>query len=92
MSTTVTAKPGNQLWGIYHTDREYARTLGDPLRTTIEAPTKLAAEEAAAKLGFGDPWAHPIASEVVTLARSVLKRHPSHRQELAHKPSRGIRI
>lgn len=84
--------PGNQLWGIYHTDREYARTLGDPLRTTVEAPTKLAAEEAAAKLGFGDPWAHPIASEVVTLARTVLKKYPSHRQELAHKPSRGIRI
>lgn len=92
MSTTVTAMPGNQLWGIYHTDREYARELGDPLRTTIEAPTKLAAEEAAAKLGFSDPWAHPIAPEVVTLARSVLKKYPRHRQELAHKSSRGIRI
>ena len=53
MSTTVTPKPGKQLWGIYHTDREHARELGDPLRTTIEAPTKIAAEEAAAKLGFG---------------------------------------
>ncbi len=92
MSTTVTPKPGSQLWGIYHTDREYARELGDPLRTTIEAPTKLAAEEAAAKLGFGDPWAHPIASEVVTLAQSVLKKYPRHRQELAHKSSRGIHI
>jgi hypothetical protein len=59
MSTTVTPKPGNQLWGIYHTDREYARELSDPLRTTIEAPTKIAAEEAAAQLGFSDPWAHP---------------------------------
>lgn len=45
MSTTATLKPGNQLWGIYHTDREYARVMGDPLRTVIEAPTKLAAEE-----------------------------------------------
>lgn len=88
----MTAMPGNQLWGIYHTDREYARELGDPLRTTIEAPTKIAAEEAAAKLGFSDSWAHPIASEVVTLARSVLKKSPRHRQELAHKPSRGIRM
>lgn len=92
MSTTVTPKPDNQLWGIYHTDREHARELGDPLRTTIEAPTKIAAEEAAAKLGFNNPWAHPIAPEVVRLTRFVLKKHPSHRQELAHKPSRGIRI
>ena len=92
MSTTVTPKPSSQLWGIYHTDREHARDLGDPLRTTIEAPTKIAAEEAATKLGFGDPWAHPIAPEVVRLTRFVLKKHPSHRQELAHKPSRGIRI
>jgi len=92
MSTNVTPKPGSQLWGIYHTDREYARESGDPLRTTVEAPTKLAAEEAAAKLGFSDPWAHPIASEVATLARSVLKKSPSHGQQLAHKPSRGIHV
>ena len=39
MSTTATLKPGNQLWGIYHTDREYARVMGDPLRTVVEAPT-----------------------------------------------------
>ena len=45
MNTTVILKPGNQLWGIYHTDREYARVMGDPLRTVVEAPTKLAAEE-----------------------------------------------
>ena len=92
MSTTVTPKLGKQLWGIYHTDREHARELGDPLRTTIEAPTKIAAEEAAANLGFGNPWAHPIAPEVVRLTRFVLKKYPGHRQELAHKPSRGIRI
>ena len=92
MSTTVTPKPVSQLWGIYHTDREYARESGDPLRTTIEAPTKIAAEEAAAKLGFSDPWAHPIAAEVVRLTRFVLKKYPGHRQELAHKPSRGIHV
>ena len=63
MSTTATLKPGNQLWGIYHTDREYAREMGDPLRTVVEAPTKLAAEEAAARLGFNDPWAHPVTPE-----------------------------
>lgn len=92
MSTTVTPKPGNQLWGIYHTDREHAREVGDPLRTTIEAPTKIAAEDAAAKLGFNDPWAHPIAAEVVILTQSVLKKYPSHRRELAHKPSRGVHV
>ena len=92
MSTNVTSKPGSQLWGIYHTDREHARELGDPLRTTIEAPTKIAAEEAAAQLGFSDPWAHPIAPEVVRLTRFVLKKHPDHRQQLAHKPSRGIHV
>src|SRR6266567_8848611 len=61
MSTTatLTPKPGNQLWGIYYTDRECAHLLGDPLRTVIEAPTKRAAEEAAGKLGFESPWAHP---------------------------------
>ena len=92
MSTTVTPKPGNQLWGIFHTDREHARELGDPLRTTIEAPTKIAAEEAASKLGFDNPWAHPIATEVVTLAQIVLKKYPSDRRELAHKPSRGVHV
>ena len=40
MITTATQKSGKQLWGIYHTDREYARELGDPLRTVVEAPTK----------------------------------------------------
>ena len=47
----LSPKPGHQLWGIYHTDREYTRELGDPLRTAIEARTKLAAEEAAARPG-----------------------------------------
>jgi len=90
MSTTLT--PDKQLWGIYHTDPEYARVMGDPLRTTVEAPTKIAAEETAVRLGFSDPWAHPIALEVARLTQSVLKRHSYRRQELAHKPSRGIRI
>jgi hypothetical protein len=92
MSTTVTPKPGKQLWGIYHTDREHARELGDPLRTVVEAPNKLIAEETAARLGFGDPWAHPVTSEKVRHAQWLHKRRPGHRQELAHKPSRGIRI
>jgi hypothetical protein len=92
MSTTLTPKPVSQLWGIYHTDREYARELGDPLRTVVEAPTKLIAEETAARLGFGDPWAHPVSSEEMSRAQWLHKRRPRHRQELAHKPSRGIHI
>jgi len=92
VKTSATLKSGKQLWGIYHTDRKHARELGDPLRTTIEAPTKVAAEEAAAKLGFNDPWAHPIAPEVVRLTQIILKRHPGQRAQLAHNPSRGIRI
>lgn len=88
----MTLTPDKQLWGIYHTDREYAHTLGDPLRTTVEAPTKIAAEEAAVKLGFSAPWAHPIAPEVARLTQSIVKKYSSHRQEFAHKPSRGIYI
>ena len=86
------ATADNQLWGIYHTDREYARTLGAPLRTTIEAPTKTAAEEAAAKLGFSDPWAHPVAPEVAKLTQHILKNRPRLQQEFTPKNSRGIRI
>jgi len=92
MSTTAALKSGNQLWGIYHTDREYARVMGDPLRTVVEAPTKLAAEEAAARLGFSEPWAHPVTSEEVRRAQWLPKRRPSHRRGFLHKPSRGIRI
>jgi hypothetical protein len=62
MKTTMTPKPGNRLWGIYHTDREYARGMGDPLRTVVEAPTKISAEDEAARQGFSDPWAHPVAA------------------------------
>ena len=86
------ANDENKLWGIYHTDREFARMMGDPLRTTVEAPTKIDAEEAAAKLGFSDPWAHPVAPEVARLTETILKRQPAHRHECGHKPSRGIRI
>ena len=94
MSTTATqtAKPRNQLWGIYYTDREYAREVGDPLRTVIEAPTKIAAEEHAARLGFGDPWVHRVISEQAKEAQWLPKRRHRHRQELVRNTSYGIRI
>jgi hypothetical protein len=91
MNKTTVQKSGNQLWGIYHTDREYARELGDPLRTVVEAPTKLIAEETAARLGFGDPWAHPVNSQTTRRAQWLQKSRPGHRQELA-KTSNSIRI
>ena len=92
MSTTATLKPGNQLWGIYYTDREYAREMGDPLRTVIEAPTKLAAEEAAALLGFSEPWAHPVTAEQAHRAQWLSKVRPVHRQRFARKSHRGIHV
>jgi hypothetical protein len=41
MDETVTE--ANKLWGIYHTDREYAPTVDGPLRTIVEDKTTLAA-------------------------------------------------
>ena len=87
----LTPKAGNQLWGIYHADREYALEHGDPLRTVIEAPTKLAAEEEAARLGFGEPWAQMVTSDQVPQAQWLPLRRPGHRQELVRKSSRSIR-
>ena len=91
MTQTLTQQPGNQLWGIYHTDREYARVHGDPLRTVVEAPTKLAAEELAAWLGFGEPWAHPVTAEEAKHAEWLPKR----RTEQKQSPNRhfsGVRV
>ena len=92
MKTSATLESGKQPWGIYHTDREYARVMGDPLRTVVEAPTKLAAEEGAARLGFSEPWAHPVAATELRRAQWLSKRRPGHRQELAHKPSHCIHV
>lgn len=83
---------GNQLWGIYHTDREFARVMGDPLRTVVEAPTKIAAEEAAARLGFSEPWAHPVQPGEVRRAEWLPEVRPGHRQELARQPRRNLRV
>jgi hypothetical protein len=85
-------KPGDRLWGIYYTDREYARLLGDPLRTVVEAPTKLAAEEIAGKLGFESPWAHPVTSEQAKQALLPQKRQSAYRQHHTQKRSHGIRV
>jgi hypothetical protein len=91
MNKTTVQKSGRQLLGIYHADREYARELGDPLRTVVEASSKLIAEETAAQLGFGDPWAHPVNSQTATRAQRLQKSRPGHRQALT-KTSSSIRI
>ena len=62
----------SQLWGIYHTDREYARVNGDPLRIVVKATTKLAAENIAQRLGFSEPWAHPITAEQARQLRAAV--------------------
>jgi hypothetical protein len=92
MSTTATPSPGNQLWGIYFTDREYARLLGDPLRTVVEAPTKRAAEEAAGKLGFESPWAHPVTAEQAKQALWLPQRREVQRQSSTRKHSHNIHV
>jgi hypothetical protein len=72
MSTAASSKSAaNQLWGIYYTDREHAREMGDPLRTVVEAPTKLAAEETARRFGFSEPWAHPVTEEQIRQAQAT---------------------
>jgi len=92
MSTNVSPTSGQQLWGIYYTDREYARLLGDPLRTVIEAPSKQAAEAAAGKLGFESPWAHPVTAEQARHALWLPQRKRHQRQLLARKHSHGVHV
>jgi len=90
LNAILKPKPGNQLWGIYHADREYALEHGDPLRTVIEAPTKLAAEEQVARLGFGEPWAQPVTPDQVSQAQWLPRRRLGHRQELVRKSARSV--
>jgi len=84
--------PDTRLWGIYHTDREYARVHGDPLRTVIEAPTKLAAEEQAAQLGFSEPWAHPVSQEDAKHAEWIATQRTRTQQVITRPAKRGIRV
>lgn len=88
---TLTPQPRNRLWGIYHTDREYAREQGDPLRIVVEARTKIAAEELAARLGFGGPWAHPISPEEAKQAQWLPKQRAGQMPSTSQH-STGIRV
>ena len=75
-STVPTPQPGEQLWGIYFTDREYAREIGDPVRAVVAAPTKSAAEEAATRLGLSSAWAHPLTVAQTKSIRESATRPP----------------
>jgi hypothetical protein len=75
-STFPTPKPGEQLWGIYYTDREFAREMGDPLLGVVAASTKIAAEEIAARLCLGGSWAHPLTTEQIKSIREAATRPP----------------
>ena len=92
MKDNTTLAPNNQLWGIYYTDREDAREMGDPLRTVVDTTTKTADEEAAARLGFGDAWAHPVTAEQAKQAQWLPERLGNHRFQCGRKHSHGIRV
>ena len=78
-----------QLWGIYDTDREFTREVGDPLHTVIKACSKPDAEEEAARLGFGDAWAHPGTLEQAVKAKWFPQRYRQRvRQHSAGRISR----
>ena len=68
MKTAIESNTGTQLWGIHYRDREFARVKDDPLRTVISARSKEEAEQEAVRLGFDEPWAHPVTTEEATLA------------------------
>ena len=90
MKTLQQSENSNHLWGIYHLDREYARELGDPLRTVIRAATKEEAEHQAARLGFDGPWAHPVKPEDLSQAEwlPINLRHWSRLRRLG----KGVRV
>jgi hypothetical protein len=79
------------LWGIFHLDREYARELGDPLRTVIVAPSKEEAERQAIDLGFDRPWAHPVTESEAQKAQWLpLRRAEITSTERTAQPARKI--
>lgn len=82
--------PTLQLWGIYYTDREFAREKGDPLRTVIEAVSKSDAEQEARRLGFDDAWAHPVTLKEAENAQWLPGRR--HSQQKTQPIYKGIRV
>jgi len=71
------------LWGIYHPSHMSGSGDEVPPRTVIEATSQLAAEETAARLGFGDPRAIPVTPAIAASAEWLPNRRTGHRQDLA---------
>ena len=90
MKTPEKTEAAEQVWGIYHLDREYARELGDPLRTVVRAASKEDAEREAERLGFGDAWAHPVTPVEINHAEwlPVNLRHRPH----IRSRRKGVRV
>ncbi len=90
MKTAIESNTGTQLWGIYYRDREFARVKGDPLRTVVSAQTKEEAEQEASRLGFEEPWAHPVTLEETQKAEwlPINVRHLQGRQSFR----KGVRV
>jgi len=90
MKTAIESNTDTHLWGIYYRDREFARVKGDPLRTVIAAQTKEKAEQEASRLGFEEPWAHPVTLEETQKAEWLPTniRHLQGRQNFR----KGVRV
>ena len=81
-----------QLWGIYHADREDARQVGDPLRTILEAADKVIAEATAARLGFKYVWAKPVNAEDVKDAQWLPVRPRVQRRKLHRDGNECVQV
>lgn len=92
MKNKTTLASGNQLWAIYYADREYAREMDHPIRTVVEAPTKIAAEEFAARLGFSDACADPVMPEQAKQAQWLPERPRNHQLRFGGNHSHGVHI
>ena len=90
MSTAGKNNAGKQLWGIYHTLPEHAgiTNAGQGLRTVIKARSKIAAEEIAAQLGFGEPSARRVNSETARKAQWL----PTRNGKSVRRNAKGIRV
>jgi hypothetical protein len=78
------------MWDIYHADSECAHLMSDPLGTSVEASHDFAAEEAAARLGFNEPWAHPATYDEAQRAGTLSEHRKNCRQRTCRAHSRGI--
>ena len=90
MKTATESNTGTQLWGIYYRDREFARESGDPLRTVVSAQSKEQAEQEALRLGFEEPWAHPVTENETQKAEWL----PTNLRHLRNRKTvhKGVRV